>query len=491
MAMHVLTVLFIFFVPIIAVEDTYFYANPLSKAINKMTANLYLKIVKSNPNRNILISPLSIHTAMSLLYYGARGESKEQLMEALGLVNISEEEHLEEVRYLYDEYKEIDDRNMSMHIANAIFVDDTENVKIKFMNLTRDIFDSEIVEMDFGRQEIVRNTINSWVAHKMRNKVTRVVTEEDIREDTRIMSINSAYFKSRWNTPFNKEFTQQGLFYQSPLTFMRTQFMISRSLVASAVIEDLGSTLVSLPFIIKDHRMLIFYQDSKNVSISELENNLFRNSKLQIKKYLGQLKYRNTELAVPKFESGSSLNLVPFFNSLGVSDIFSPNQSDISGITDTGEGGVSSMVHKTRIEISEEGGTAASANSAVIDSKSRLGIAYLELSVDRPFIFFIYNTRQDIPVFMGKIVDPAGCDGNLISMKSPPYREFKSEKKVKEKTSRRVGNNMKRFNSLFKPINNNISSSLCPSGSLASCSAGCRGNARAHSICIQYCELKC
>ena len=164
MAMHPLTLLFVFFHPCIFDEDTYFYANPLSKAINKLTANLYLEIVESNPNRNIVISPLSIHTAMSLLYYGARGESKEQMMEALGLVNISEEEHLEEVRYLYDEYKEIDDRNMSMHIANAIFIDDTENVKIKFMNLTRDIFDSEIVEMDFGRQEIARNTINSWVA---------------------------------------------------------------------------------------------------------------------------------------------------------------------------------------------------------------------------------------------------------------------------------------------------------------------------------------
>ena len=30
---------------------------------------------------------------------------------------------------------------MSFHIANAIFIDDKENVKIKFMNWTRDIFD--------------------------------------------------------------------------------------------------------------------------------------------------------------------------------------------------------------------------------------------------------------------------------------------------------------------------------------------------------------
>ena len=134
--------------------------------------------------------------AMSLIYYGARGDSRDQLRKALGLDNISKEEHLEEVRYIYDEYKEIDDRNMSFHVPNAIFISDKENVKIEFMNMTRDIFDSELVEMDFARPEIVVNTINSWVAHKMRNMVKEVVTREKIAPDTRMLIVNSLYFKS-------------------------------------------------------------------------------------------------------------------------------------------------------------------------------------------------------------------------------------------------------------------------------------------------------
>ena len=426
------------FLPIVIIsvlceEDNYFYANPLSKAINKMTADIYLEILQSNPNRNIVISPLSIHTAMSLIYYGARGDSKDQLRKALGLNNISKEEHLEEVRYIYDEYKEIDDRNMSFHIANAIFIDDRENIKIEFMNLTRDIFDSELVEMDFARPEIVVNTINSWVAHKMRNMVKEVVTREKIAPDMKMLSVNSAYFRSRWSSPFNKDFSQPGFFYQTPNTFMRTQFMISRSLVASAVIKELDSTLVSLPFIIKDHRMLIFFQNTKNRSICELELGLFQNSKLQIKKYLGQLKYRNTELAIPKFEAVSSVNLVPFFTSLGISDIFNYNISDLAGITDTGRISMADMLHKTRIQISEEGGVASTVSSDIVDLRSRLGVAHLKLNVDRPFVFFIYNTRQDIPVFMGKIVDPSGCDGKLISLTS-----LGNDKEIKPEFKRKI-----------------------------------------------------
>ena len=130
------------------------------------------------------------------------------------MINISKEEHLEEVRYIYDEYKEIDDRNMSFHIASAIFIDDRENVKIEFMNLTRDIFDSELFEMDFARQDIVMNTINSWVAHKMRNLVKYVITREKIAPDTKMLNVNSAYFRSRWSSHFNRDFTKSGFFYR-------------------------------------------------------------------------------------------------------------------------------------------------------------------------------------------------------------------------------------------------------------------------------------
>merc|ERR1719483_1358135 len=156
----------------------------------------------------------------------------------------------------------------------------------------------------------------------MRNRIKDIVKEQMITPETMMIMINGAYFRSKWSKPFNKDFTQPGFFYQSTNSYMRTNFMMSKTLIASAVIEDLGSTLGSLPFIVKDHRMLLFFQNSRNKSISELEYGLFKDSKLQIKKYLGQLKYRNTELAIPKFEAGSSLNLSNFLESLGVSDIF-------------------------------------------------------------------------------------------------------------------------------------------------------------------------
>ena len=76
--------------------------------------------------------------------------------------------------------------------------------------------------------------------------------------------------------------------------------MALQGLVASAFIAELEATFVSLPFLEKDHRMLIFFQNSPEKEISDLEFKLFEQSSLKIKKYLGQLQYRRTELHLPK-----------------------------------------------------------------------------------------------------------------------------------------------------------------------------------------------
>ena len=116
-------------------------------------------------------------------------------------------------------------------------------------------------------------------------------------------------------------------------------------------------------------------------------------------------------------------------------------------------------------------------------------------NVDQPFVYFIYNTRQDIPVIMGKIVDPSGCDGKLISLTS--LSNDKAERSS-EISSQRLGNKMKRINSLFEdPTHEDnsdywmkTSTPVCPSGSLYACTEGCRAMP-GHTSCIQFCEIKC
>ncbi len=43
-----------------------------------------------------------------------------------------------------------------------------------------------------------------------------------------------------------------------------------------------------------------------------------------------------------------------------------------------------------------------------IDYRSDAGTSVAEFIVDRPFIFYIYDRQNDIPIFVGRIIDPNG-----------------------------------------------------------------------------------
>lgn len=57
----------------------------VSNAIQKLASSLYLEEMAQSPDQNVVLSPLSIHLAMSILLYGAAGDSSTQLELALGL----------------------------------------------------------------------------------------------------------------------------------------------------------------------------------------------------------------------------------------------------------------------------------------------------------------------------------------------------------------------------------------------------------------------
>ncbi|KAK6758053.1 hypothetical protein RB195_015706 [Necator americanus] len=86
---------------------------------------------------------------------------------------------------------------------------------------------------------------------------------------------------------------------------------------------------------------------------------------------------------------------------IGVTEMFS-DSADLPGITRSSPLKVSSAVHKTLIEVDEEGTTAATATfSEMILVSGRLDWPK-EFKADHPFIFIL--TKNNSPLFMGQFV---------------------------------------------------------------------------------------
>ncbi|HZK57359.1 MAG TPA: serpin family protein, partial [Clostridia bacterium] len=66
---------------------------------------------------------------------------------------------------------------------------------------------------------------------------------------------------------------------------------------------------------------------------------------------------------------------------------------------------IDDVLHKTRIELNEAG-TKAAAVTAVIMETTSIDISEpKEVHFDRPFLYMIYDVENEIPVFLGTIVN--------------------------------------------------------------------------------------
>ena len=96
-----------------------------------------------------------------------------------------------------------------------------------------------------------------------------------------------------------------------------------------------------------------------------------------------------------------------------MTEAFDDSVADFSGIVDplvTGIGlYISRVLHKTYIEVGEAGTRAAAVTGVLLDSG---GVMYLEppkeISLDRPFVYLIYDVENNLPLFIGTLNDPNG-----------------------------------------------------------------------------------
>ena len=108
---------------------------------------------------------------------------------------------------------------------------------------------------------------------------------------------------------------------------------------------------------------------------------------------------------LPKFEASHELgNLENVLRNLGLVNLFDESLADLSRISNEERLVVSKVAHKAVIKVDEEGSEAAAASDAGVATLS----APPSFSVDRPFIFFIYDIDNGLPLFVGRIVDPNG-----------------------------------------------------------------------------------
>jgi len=368
----------------------------LTASDNNFGLKLFRQIVTSESGKNIFISPLSVSMALGMTYNGADGDTRSEMHSTLEYGNLTASEVNQSYRSLIDLLSTADD-DVTFEIANSIWYQSGFSVISEFLQLNTTYFDAVVNALDFNRSDAT-DIINAWVSEKTHEKIPTIV-DPPIDPYTVMFLINAIYFKGTWTYEFEPENTTGETFYLKDGSQTTCQMMShkcdhgyyenNRIQVADLTYGNVGfSMTVILPKSGIDVDSVVSQMTADNWAdwtnnLTETEVNVF----------------------LPKFKLEYNTTLNQVLTALGMVQAFNPGQANFDKINPDYDLYISSVIHKTFVDVNEEG-TEAAAVTAVTLGTTSIGDHEVYFRVDRPFIFVLREKNSGTILFVGKIINP-------------------------------------------------------------------------------------
>ena len=215
---------------------------------------------------------------------------------------------------------------------------------------------------------------------------------------TTLVLTNAVYFNAAWQRPFEPSGTHDGTFTRLDGTSVTVPMMFQN--VPHSYGEGDGFQEVELRYEAPELSMLVVLPDAGR--FDEIEVSL---SASRYAEYESALTEHTVTVTLPKFEYESPFSLNDWLIALGMTDAFEPVTADFSGMDGTRDLYISAVLHKAFIRVNELGTEAAAATAVIVDRVSAPEPA--EITLDRPFLFFIVDHPTGEVLFVGRVLDPS------------------------------------------------------------------------------------
>lgn len=356
---------------------------------NEFALDLLKKTIENAEESNVFISPLSVSIALGMAWNGADGSTKTEMETALKMSGMSADNINEYYRIMLDSLPTADSSTI-LKIANSIWYKNGFQIKQPFLDINAAYFDAEIRSLDFSKAWAV-DTINNWCTRKTNNLIKEVIKE--IPPLARMYLINAVYFKGVWACPFDEEQTfktnftdEQGRLNEVNMMHMTDTFPYYSDSYAQYLDIPYGNGAFSMTVILPSGG-----KTTGNV-LDYLTNERLNSA-------LGSLQIQKVDVNFPRFKTECNYELSETLKAMGMKKAFE-DTADFSKISDE-DLFISSVIHKTYVEVTEEGTEAAAVT--VIEFVTTSLPNYPTFFASKPFIFLIREKGTGVILFAGKM----------------------------------------------------------------------------------------
>lgn len=333
-------------------------------------------------DQNYMISPFSIKMAMMMAANGANGYTQKEILSALGVSSIDEyNQKASDIITRYNSNKDV-----NLNVANSIWLNKTEAMSANFKDTYKKII-SDFYK-GVAREEsadTIASKINDFIAKETKNKITNVLPSKEPADFLSAL-VNTIYFKGSFENQFDTDNTRKDTFTDRNGDKSEIDFMNQTK--HFGYYENDGVQMLKMNYSGRDIAMYILlnYND-KDVDINDI---------------ISKMEYKKVSVSMPKFKTEFNKSFVDVLKQMGINIAFT-NAADFSNMFDDVEAHISDVIHKTFIEV-DENGTEAAAATVILIAKSSLPMPeeIKEFKANRPFTYFIRDEVSDEILFLGE-----------------------------------------------------------------------------------------
>lgn len=344
-------------------------------------------------DENIFISPVSINLALGMARNGARTNTLQAMEEVMHVDGLSSTEINQTFQSLIQDLSNLDNQ-VTLNIANSVWYDQNFIVEPQFISDNQTYFDAEVTPLDFSDGQSVA-IINNWVSDKTNEKITSIIS--NLSPYDRMVLINAIYFKGIWKYKFNEDDTYEGQFRLENNTTSPCHYM--RMKVDAETMSNDWVNGLKLPYGNESYNMYVLVPQD-NVSIQEVINQL--DAAAWEDWCDGFSVQPELNIHFPRFSFEYEHSLSQSLKDLGMSVAFT-DQADFSAISPEAVY-ISDVLHKSFVEVNEEG-TEAAAVTAIVFETTSVGPDNTFFA-NKAFLFMIQEKQTGAILFMGKVGKP-------------------------------------------------------------------------------------
>ncbi|KAH9525658.1 Serpin B3 [Bulinus truncatus] len=365
----------------------------LSSVTEDFSHKLYQKIALDKSN--IVYSPYSIHSSLSMTLLGARGETETEMKNTLGVTPLGDSVH----RMYKELIQRLDSlRDVKVRTGNAIFVNPDYRIEPKFMQDISDKYLAKSDNIDLSAQGGPEKPINDYISDTTENTIKDILSPGTIDRYTVMLLVNAVFFNGTWDKSFDKQNTKEEDFKKLGGELKKVDMMHDDRTIRMKKDSVNGVDVGELTF--KGGKFSMYISlPQKDDGIADLEKLLSQPDK--VKELLSGLNPVGVKLAIPKFRTETTVTLNDALRDLGMEKAFDPMKADFTGITQSDKVAISQVLHKAVVEVQESGTVAAAATTVGMGFMSSRLPTTDTFTADHPFIYFLRDNETSQILFHG------------------------------------------------------------------------------------------